>query len=57
MHEFRTLVVRMGGGYLKAILPDGQETIFGRDEKELVGGLKRRGISEPISFAERRRAA
>jgi len=44
MDLLRILVVKIGGGYLKAILPDGQETIFGRDEKERAGRLKRRGI-------------
>jgi hypothetical protein len=38
----RIPVVKMGGGYLKAILLNGQETVFGRDEKELAGRLKLR---------------
>jgi hypothetical protein len=39
MDALRIPVVKMGG-YLKAILPSGQETVFGRDEKELVGRLR-----------------
>lgn len=42
MDSLRILVVKMGGGYLKAILMNGQETVFGSDEKELAGRLKRR---------------
>ena len=57
MDVLRILGVKIGGGYLKAILLNGQEIVSGRDEKELAGRLKRRGISEPISFAERKRAA
>ena len=32
--------MKICGGYLKAILLNGQEAIFGRDAKELVGRLK-----------------
>jgi hypothetical protein len=39
----RILVVKRGG-YLKAILPDREETIFGRDEGELIGRLNRAHI-------------
>ena len=53
MRASKILVVKMGGGYLKAILADRQEITFGRDEKELAGGLKLRGISEPISVVKR----
>lgn len=49
-------VVKMGGGYLKAIVPDHQETIFGRDERELLGRLKFRGISQPLPFPLLKRA-
>lgn len=34
----RLLVVQIGGGYLKAILMNGEEAVLGRDEGELVGG-------------------
>jgi hypothetical protein len=37
MPTLRILVVKMGGCYLKAILPDRQEATFGRDEKDLAG--------------------
>ena len=47
-------VVKMGGGYLKAILPVRRETIFGRDEGELAGRLKLRGIWEPTSLPRRK---
>ena len=40
MNGLRIPLVKIGGGYLKAILLNGQEAIFGRDEKELVGRLK-----------------
>jgi hypothetical protein len=40
MDMLRIPVVRIGGGYLKAILVNGQEIVFGRDEKELIGRLK-----------------
>ncbi len=35
-------MLKMGGGYLRAILRNGRETVFGRDERELIGRLKRR---------------
>jgi hypothetical protein len=44
MNGARILVVKIGGGYLKAILPGGQETIYGRDESELIGRLRFRKI-------------
>jgi hypothetical protein len=54
MASLKILVVKMGGGYLKAILPGRQqEIVFGRDEKELAGRLTLRGISEPNSVVER----
>ncbi len=40
MRALRIPVLKIGGGYLKAILLNGQETVLGRDEKELVGRLK-----------------
>jgi len=46
----------MGGSYLKAILLERQETIFGRDEKELAGRMKFRRISEPLPVSVRKRA-
>jgi hypothetical protein len=42
MDVLRIPVVKIGGGYLKAILLNGQETVWGRDERELAGRLKRR---------------
>jgi hypothetical protein len=57
MPALRIQVVRMGGGYLKALLPDREQTIYGRDEKELLGKLKRLRISDPISFTPRKRTA
>ena len=56
MPELRIGIVRMGGGYLKAILLDRQETVFGRDEREAFGKLKLIGIREPISIQGRKRA-
>jgi hypothetical protein len=41
MDGLRILVVRMGGGYLKAILLNGEETVWGRGLQELAGRLKR----------------
>lgn len=35
-------VIKIGCSCLKAILLNGQETIWGRDEKEPAGRLKRR---------------
>ena len=40
MDVFRIPVLKIGGGYLKAILLNGQETVFGCDMKELLGRLK-----------------
>jgi hypothetical protein len=56
MPELRIRIVSMGGGYLKAILPDRHETVFGRDEREILGKLKLIGIREPISIQGRKRA-
>jgi hypothetical protein len=42
MDAVRIPVVKIGGGYLKAILLNGQETVFGCDVKELVGRLRLR---------------
>jgi hypothetical protein len=47
-------VVRMDGGYLKAILPGQQETVFGRDNRELDGKLKRLGMREKLKLEERK---
>ncbi len=38
MDALRIPVLKIGGGYLKAILLNGQETVFGGDEKELAEG-------------------
>jgi hypothetical protein len=35
-------VVKMGGGYLRALLPNLDEEIFGCNERELLGRLKLR---------------
>jgi hypothetical protein len=40
MDSFTIPVVKIGGGYLKAILLNGQETAWSRDERELAGRLK-----------------
>jgi hypothetical protein len=40
VHAPRIPVLRIGGGYLKAILPGGQQSVFGADWRELVGRLK-----------------
>ena len=48
MGSLRVVVVKMGGGWLKALLPHREETVFGRDERELSGRLKSIGIREPI---------
>lgn len=57
----RILVVKMGGGWLKALLPHSAETVFGRDEDQLSGRLKQIGIREPILIGKvldfRRRGA
>jgi hypothetical protein len=42
MDGLKIPVVETGGGYLKAILLNGQETIWGRAGKKLAGRLKRR---------------
>jgi len=55
MGVLRILAVKMGGGYLKAILPRRRETVFGRDLGELAGRLKLLGIREPIAIVERKR--
>ena len=58
----KILVVRLGGGYLKAVFPDRaeggakQEAIYGRDEWELAGRLKFRGIPGQIPLPGRKRA-
>jgi hypothetical protein len=35
-------VVKMGGGYLRALLLNEQETVFGSNLRELIGRLKLR---------------
>jgi hypothetical protein len=58
MLSVKILVVKMGGGYLKAILPSRDETVFGRDYGELIGRLKLIGIREPaLPFPGRKRTA
>jgi len=49
------LVVKMGAGYLRAILPRRRETVWGRDERELRGRLALMGIRDPLLIADRRR--
>jgi hypothetical protein len=56
MDIIRIRVVKMGGGYLKALLPDRQETVFGRDYRELDGRLKRLQFREKITLVERKSA-
>jgi hypothetical protein len=36
----RIPVVKMGSGYLRAILLNGREAVYGRDLPELIGRLK-----------------
>jgi len=40
MDVIRIPVLKLGNGYFKAILLNGQETVFAGDERELVGRLK-----------------
>jgi hypothetical protein len=49
-------VVRIGGGYLKALLPQTRETIFGCDVREIAGRLKLKGISDAILIRGKTRA-
>ena len=53
--SLRILVVRMGGGYLKAILQGREETVFGRDEDHLAGRLKSIGIRDAVFVAGRKK--
>jgi hypothetical protein len=55
MSALRILVVKMGGGYLKALLPDRYETVFGRDVWEIAGRLKLIGIKEATLLVARKR--
>ena len=48
------LIVKIGGGYLKAILPGGGSTVFGRDHAELVGRLKQIRVVEKPAHLEKR---
>jgi hypothetical protein len=48
MDELRIPVVKMGGGYVKAILSNGEETVFGRDLGDLIGRLKLRAQLLPV---------
>jgi hypothetical protein len=48
MGSLKILVLRMGGGYWRAILLNGQETVFGRDLEELIGRLKHRPSALPV---------
>jgi hypothetical protein len=56
MPGVRIVIVKMGRGYLKAILPDRQETVYGRDEHEILGKLKQIGSREPVSVQGRKKA-
>jgi hypothetical protein len=51
MDALRIPVLKIGGGYLEAILLNGQETVWGRDEKELAGRLKRVPRASPTHRA------
>jgi hypothetical protein len=53
--SLRIPVVRMGGGYLKAILQGREETVFGRDEDHLVGRLKSIGIRDAVFIGRRKK--
>ncbi len=50
MDSLRISVVKIGG-YLKAILLNGQETVWGRDEKELADRVKRVPRASPTHRA------
>jgi hypothetical protein len=54
MDVLRIRVVKMGGGWLKALLPGQQETVFGRDFRELDGKLKRLVGGRKITLEERK---
>lgn len=57
MNHFKVDVVKIGGGYLKAIVRDGEETVIGRDYGELIGRLKRIGFKEPLLLPGKKKAA
>jgi hypothetical protein len=48
------LIVRRPAGYLRAILRNGRETVWGRDLKELRGRLALMGIRDPLAIEERK---
>jgi hypothetical protein len=48
MSPHKILVVRMGGGYWRAILRFGEEVVFGADLGELIGRLKTRASVLPV---------
>jgi hypothetical protein len=48
MSACKILVVKLRGGYLRGILMKGKETVFGRDELEIIGRLKRRPKAVPV---------
>jgi hypothetical protein len=55
MDSRKNLVMKMGGGYLKALLPHRDETVFGRDVQELSGRLKLIGFRDSMSLIARKR--
>jgi hypothetical protein len=55
MDPRKKLVMKMGGGYLKALLPHRHETVLGRDVQELSGRLKLIGFRDPKSLIARKR--
>lgn len=56
MPVLKIVVVKMGGGYLKAILPRTHETVFGRDEAHLSGRLRELKIREFVFIRRRAKA-
>jgi hypothetical protein len=44
----RILVLKMGGGFFKAILDNGRQTVFGRDIGELIGRLRTQAQLLPV---------
>lgn len=56
MSVLRVIVVRIGGGWIKALLPHRRETVFGRDEDQLAGRLKSIGIRDVVFVGRRKNA-
>jgi len=57
MNPDKIVLVRIGGCYLKAILPNREETVYGRDVYELAGRLKLLGFKQAMDLIKRELAA